>query len=181
MRIRVLLLCGILFIAFNGYAQTEKDKESDAAKKADIRRLMQLTGQNMKVGEMMRSMIPQFRAAMGQYEKSVSPEHAERFRRVMEEMFEKIILRVEAEQPRLLDMMIPVYVKHLSHEDIKALLQFYESPAGQRFLTAMPLIAQDSFAVLMPWMQQLNNEMMDEMMEAMRKEFPELPFPKKSD
>jgi len=34
----------------------------------------------------------------------------------------------------LLDAMIPVYQKYLTHSDIKAINEFYESPTGQKLL-----------------------------------------------
>ena len=42
------------------------------------------------------------------------------------------------------DAEVPIYSAHLSTDDIKALIQFFESPLGQRELKAMPLIAQES-------------------------------------
>ena len=51
----------------------------------------------------------------------------------------------------LFKLLIPVYRKNLSTEDIKAMLAFYKSPAGQRISKAMPAISQQSMAVGQAW------------------------------
>jgi len=42
------------------------------------------------------------------------------------------------------DRLVPIYAEHLSHEDVIALIAFYESPAGRHFLAARPHIIADS-------------------------------------
>ena len=51
----------------------------------------------------------------------------------------------------LFKLLIPVYRKNLSTEDIKAMLAFYKSPAGQRISKAMPAISQQSMSVGQAW------------------------------
>ena len=43
-------------------------------------------------------------------------------------------------EPRLLE----IYKKHFSVAELKSILQFYRSPAGQKFLKKQPLIASDA-------------------------------------
>jgi hypothetical protein len=54
--------------------------------------------------------------------------------------------------------MIPPYEKHMSHADVRALLAFYRTPAGQRFLLKSPEITADSFAVGQAWGQKLERQ-----------------------
>ena len=51
----------------------------------------------------------------------------------------------------ILSLMIPIYDKYLSHNDIKAMIHFYQSPAGKRLITAQPKIAQESMMVGQQW------------------------------
>ncbi|MFZ0736942.1 MAG: energy transducer TonB [Candidatus Acidiferrales bacterium] len=44
-----------------------------------------------------------------------------------------------------LDRIVVVYSKYLSDDDIKALIQFYQSSTGQHFITAMPQISSEMF------------------------------------
>lgn len=44
----------------------------------------------------------------------------------------------------MMDAMAPVYAKHISLEDLKAMNKFYNSPAGKRIGAAMPALTKDS-------------------------------------
>ena len=47
----------------------------------------------------------------------------------------------------LISMLIPVYSKHLTIEDLNELIKFYESPVGQKYAEKNPLIMQESMQV----------------------------------
>ena len=57
----------------------------------------------------------------------------------------------EFDEDALMALIIPAYDKHLSHADIKALLAFYQSPAGRRYVQAMPDIQRDSRVAGQRW------------------------------
>ena len=42
------------------------------------------------------------------------------------------------------DAIIPIYARHFSMEDVQSLIQFYESPLGQRVVKNLPIVAQES-------------------------------------
>ncbi len=52
-----------------------------------------------------------------------------------------------------LDAMVPVYEQNISAADMDKIIAFYSSPAGQRVLTAMPIMAQEANARMMPVLQ----------------------------
>ena len=43
----------------------------------------------------------------------------------------------------LMDMAVPIYDKHLSHEEIKGMIQFYQSPVGQKMVSELPQITSE--------------------------------------
>jgi hypothetical protein len=51
--------------------------------------------------------------------------------------------RANAEIPKLLDAAVPIYDKYLSDEDIKGLIQYYQTPLGKKALSVLPHIAID--------------------------------------
>ena len=53
----------------------------------------------------------------------------------------------------LLDEMAPVYQKHLTLEDLKAITEFYKTPAGKKLAEKTPLITQESMKVGEKWGQ----------------------------
>lgn len=54
-----------------------------------------------------------------------------------------------------LKLLVPVFRKHLSSEDIKAMLAFYRSPAGKRVSQAMPDITRELMPVSQAWGAQI--------------------------
>jgi len=55
--------------------------------------------------------------------------------------FEKFQDHSKAEMPQLLDTAVPLYDKYFSREDIKGLIQFYETPLGQKALSVLPQLS----------------------------------------
>lgn len=53
----------------------------------------------------------------------------------------------------LVDMLIPIYKKHLTIKDIKKLTKFYKSRVGQKFAEKTPLITKESMQVGQEWGQ----------------------------
>lgn len=51
----------------------------------------------------------------------------------------------------LLDEMVPVYQRHMSLEDLKAITEFYKTPAGKKLAEKTPLITQESMKVGEKW------------------------------
>ena len=47
----------------------------------------------------------------------------------------------------MVDAMVPIYQRHLSHEDIEAILAFYSSPVGQKLLREQPAVMQEGMKV----------------------------------
>ena len=101
----------------------------DPAKAADIRKFLVLTGSVRAGMQSLDQMLQSYQSIMPQ----VPPE----FWRAYRDGFD---------ESALIDIMVPVYDKHLSHDDLKALLVFYESEPGQRYLRALPDIQRDARA-----------------------------------
>ena len=55
----------------------------------------------------------------------------------------------------LVDLIVPIYERHFSDEDIDGMLAFYRSPVGQRVSKALPQITAESQEVGKEWGQQL--------------------------
>ncbi|HEX4642128.1 MAG TPA: DUF2059 domain-containing protein, partial [Candidatus Acidoferrales bacterium] len=53
---------------------------------------------------------------------------------------EKFGPRSQALIPKMLDLAIATYDKYLTDEDIKGLIQFYQTPTGQKTLSVLPKI-----------------------------------------
>jgi len=65
----------------------------------------------------------------------------------------------------LVNLIIPIYDKHVSHADIKELIKFYESPLGKRFIEIQPVLLRESMVVGQKWGQQLGQKIMQKLQE----------------
>ncbi|MDR1626179.1 MAG: DUF2059 domain-containing protein [Spirochaetia bacterium] len=60
-------------------------------------------------------------------------------------------------------LCIAIYDRHFSHEEILALIEFYESPLGRRLVEETPGITQDSMAAGQEWGMRLGQQIMLEL------------------
>lgn len=110
----------------------------DPAKEAAIRHLMELT-QTSKLGDNIQSYITsQVRTGVGS---ALKPDALSKF---MDEFNQKLVSAAPASS--VTDAMVPIYASAFSTEDIQGLIQFYESPLGQRVVKNLPSVDQQSQA-----------------------------------
>lgn len=127
------------------------------AKEDDIRRLLQVTGAGalavQTMDEMEKSMRPLIANALppGDYRDQL-----------VELFFQKF--HAKRDPGKLTELIVPVYEKYYSDEEINALIQFYQTPIGQKMLTALPKVAAESQAAGAQWGQQLGRETMMEVL-----------------
>lgn len=104
-------------------------------KEQDIRRLLELTGSAKMAEQIIDQMMVMFEQ---QNDSGVSKEFWDGF-------------RAEINTEDLVSMTVPIYDKHFTHEEIRGLIAFYQTPLGAKFVEKMPALAQDSMAAGMKW------------------------------
>jgi len=134
----------------------------DAAKEADIRQLMEVTGVNGLGEQLMTAGIAQFRANV--LEARPDDPRAKQFADAFAARFQK-----HFDPHSVIESVVPIYDKHLSSEDLRALLEYYKSPFGQRMLKVLPELARDSQLAGLS----LGQKAADEAMEDLKGEYPE--------
>jgi uncharacterized protein len=108
----------------------------DPEKEAAVRRLMEVT-QTAKMGDSISVYVTgQVRQALSQ---AIAPE---RLAKLMDGFSAK--MATTAPSSAVTEAAIPIYAKAFSTDDIQALVQFYESPLGQRVVKALPQVARES-------------------------------------
>jgi hypothetical protein len=108
----------------------------DPAKEAAIRHLMDVTKASDLGDNLHAYVVGQVRQVMG---RSLSADKIEPFMATFSQK-----LSVASPTSSITAAMVPIYARALSLEDIQGLVQFYESPLGQRTLKALPQITQQS-------------------------------------
>jgi hypothetical protein len=121
----------------------------DPKKTADIKKLLVLTGSGNLGKQVATALIGQFKT---------------QFPNAPAGFWESFADEIKADE--LIALLVPVYERNISHEDIKAIIKFYESPAGKRFAAKQPQITQESMAVGQKWGQELGARVMQKLNEA---------------
>jgi len=66
----------------------------------------------------------------------------------------------------LIELLIPIYKKHLTESEIESIITFYESEAGQKMVNKFPSISQESMQVGAEWGKNLSSEIAKEIQES---------------
>ncbi|KXI27669.1 DUF2059 domain-containing protein [Paraglaciecola hydrolytica] len=123
----VFLSMGIVFSAV-----------AEQASKESVEKLMVLTGASDMGKQMMGQMLP----AMQQMIPDAPPAF---WQSVTEEI----------NMDEMVALIVPVYQKHLTEEDIQHMLKFFSTPAGKKLISVQPVIMQESMMIGQQWGQQL--------------------------
>jgi len=113
-----------------------KQPKIDAAKEADIRRLMALTHTTLLDKQIIGAMEANVRPAITN---ALPPGE---YRAKLVDLFvAKYKSKLNPEE--LKERAIPVYDKHFSAAEIKEMIRFYETPLGQKVLKEMPVVTAE--------------------------------------
>jgi hypothetical protein len=121
------------------------------AKRADIEKLMRITGPPDVTKQISNFFVRQ----MSQAIKASRPDLPARAYQILGEEINRVIEEQMTAKGGFLDMVIPIYAKHFSHEDIKGLLKFYQSDLGKKTIKVEPLILQEKLALAQDWSKSL--------------------------
>ena len=58
---------------------------------------------------------------------------------------------LQASLDDLVDMLVPVYKRHLTLDDLQKIIEFYHTPTGKKYAEKKPLITQESMQVGQQW------------------------------
>lgn len=117
------------------YAWSETPKP---ASKESIQTLMQTTGAENMAQQMASQIIPML--------KKLVPEAPDSF-------WDDFFKEINAEQ--INELVIPIYQKYLTEQDVQAINAFYQSPAGQKLIRVQPQISKESMVAGQLWGQQI--------------------------
>ena len=139
-------LVAALCVLFANVAHAQQAPSDAPASKEDVNRLLEVMHSRDMVNNVMNMMSKQIGQMVHQQvsQRSNLPPDAEaRITKMVQDMYANFPV------DDLLNAMIPVYQKHFTKGDIGAVIAFYSSPAGQKFLKEMPAITQESMQASM--------------------------------
>jgi hypothetical protein len=65
----------------------------------------------------------------------------------------------------LVEMLTPVYEKHMSIADLNKIIEFYQTPVGKKYAEKTPLIMQESMQVGQQWGMKVGQKFQEKMKE----------------
>ena len=113
---RVLILFFLIFTTLSANAEEKQD---------DIKKLLKMTGSGELAIQVMENMVVEFKKILPQ---------------VPEEFWKKFMEEIDPNE--MIELVVPIYDKYFTHEDIKTLIMFYETPVGQKYIKVMPVLTQ---------------------------------------
>lgn len=162
-KMRSSALALALLLGLSGLSRAD---ELTAEKKADIEKLMAVTGAS-KLGLQMGEMAAGQMLEMLRKSKPDIPDRA------LEVVRQEVInlMRERMEGPEGLQaQMLPVYSKYFTHADVKAMLDFYATPTGLKTVQLMPAVMQEAMGVGQRWGQALGPELQQRIAAALKRE-----------
>lgn len=132
-------------------AQTTVSTAPDAASKEDVQKLFDVMASREQTRQMMQQLFAQMqsmnREQLKQRRPNISQEDLARMDRQSEDLIKSFPL------DEMLNDMIPVYQRHFAKSEIDALITFYSSPAGRKFLHEMPSVTAETMRAVYPRIQ----------------------------
>jgi len=141
----ILSVLLISSLAMSGYAQSQSqggipdpNAPVPPEKAKAIRHLLEVTGSAKLGQQLMDQLFATRRAITRQVPGSVWDELEKEF-------------RAEFSSGKVIEMVIPIYNRYFTEEEINALIAFYETPVGKKTISVMPQILSESMQVGMQW------------------------------
>ena len=78
--------------------------------------------------------------------------------RIPEAFWEEFTARLRADVDGFIELLVPLYDKYLTLDEIRQLIEFYESPLGRRLVEVQPTLAAESMLAGQQWGARLGQE-----------------------
>lgn len=153
----------LLFLLLVLIGQVAVADELTSEKTQDIKSLMNVTG----------GIAKQFAAASSQQIfQALKTSRSEIPDRALAVIEKELIALFEEKMaaPGLMEKVISIYDKYYTHEEIRELLAFYQSPVGKKALITMPIVVNESLLAGQIGGQTLGPEMKKRVIAALEKE-----------
>ena len=147
---KMIMICmAVVTVNFSVYSQN-----ISPAKRQDILKMIEVTEMRAQMTQMFDLMFTSMLESMG-------PGVSDNLKTAIKSKFQSSV-------DDLINSVVPVYDKHLTHDDIKQIVRFYESSVGKKMIKVTPLITQEAFAIGEKWGQNLAQDIVAELMKLQR-------------
>jgi uncharacterized protein len=151
MRLKSTLFACLVGLSMCAGAQTTISTAPDAASKEEVQKLFDVMASREQMGQMMQQVFAQMRSLNREQVRKRRPDVTEEELARIDRESEDVIKNFPLDA--MLSDMIPIYQRHFTKSDIDALISFYSSPAGQKFLHEMPAVTAETMRAVYPRIQ----------------------------
>lgn len=123
------LIIGFIFSVITMLAYSQ-----DTSKVSRIKTLLEITGSGKLGVQVVQNMLASYKQS---------------FPNVPQDFWDNFIKEVKPEI--LTTMIIPIYDKYYTTEEINKLIEFYQTPLGKKLISTMPQIMQESMQAGQAW------------------------------
>ena len=136
MKIKIIVLC-IVLSGISLFAQPKEER---------IRHLLDISGSGALTMQIMDTIIPEFNKLV--------PDIPEDF---------WVRFRDKINVDDFYDLIIPIYNKYYTLDEINELIAFYNTPLGKKLISTTPIITQESYAAGQNWGRMLGEQIANEL------------------
>ncbi len=65
----------------------------------------------------------------------------------------------------LVNLIIPIYEKYYTEEDVQGLIKFYNTPVGEKVIASLPQVTAESMEAGQQWGESIAKQVLDDMKE----------------
>ena len=141
-----------------GASSTAAAAQADPMR-ADVKRLLEVSGTEARLRGLMSELFASQIASMKRLRPDIPVEFWDEFQ----------IRFVQQFRPdELIDLVIPIYEKHFTSDDIKQMTEFYESPVGRKYVSESVAMQAESMAAGREWGRNLGQKIAFKVEDEMR-------------
>lgn len=130
-------------------ASSDSDSDEEMSDKEEaIRELLEITGTPELGLQMAERILKQM--------KQTHPDVPDKFWKEFE---------AEMNKKAFIDMIVPIYDKHFSKEDIEKLIEFYQTDVGQKYVEKLPTLTKESMEAGRQWGRQIGQRIVEQLKE----------------
>jgi uncharacterized protein len=159
---RRLALCLLVLLLFASVGFAQQNSADAPASKADIERFLEAMHTRDLLKTMTGTMTKQMHQMVHDLVKK-QPNLPTDFEARMEKTTDDMLKDFPVDE--YLEVVTPVYQKHLTKGDVDALVAFYASPTGQKFIQELPVIQAEAIEAASPIIQKMMAKAMERVQE----------------
>jgi uncharacterized protein len=138
-------------------ASASTQSKTDPTKEADIRKLLDIVGVKASAAQTMREMTESVKPTLT---KLLPP--GEYRAKLVDLFFTEFLSRADPQQ--VVNMAVPVYDKSFTHDEIKGLIRFYETPLGKKSASVLPRLTIELSESGRKWGEELGRQTMQDVL-----------------